>query len=325
MLSPKVTTQSATIEQIRSASRRLVRELGFMGGTFASTELPPSAVHALIEIDACPGITARRLGDVLRLEKSSISRMLQKLVQSGDVLEQVDMDDSRSKRLTLSAAGRQRVAAIHTFATKQVSEALERLDPGEGRVVATGLRLYADALASRVDHSVRPGIRIVCGYRQGIVARITQMHVSYYARTANFGQRFESVVAAGLAAFCDRLENPRNAIWSAIREGNIVGSIAIDGEDMGEGIAHLRWFIIDDGVRGGGVGRRLLSEALAFVDAQGFTETHLWTFSGLSAARHLYEAHGFTCIEEHLGSQWGGEVLEQRFVRLRPPATNPGP
>jgi len=320
-----MSTQPAVIEQIRSASRQLVRELGFMGGAFAGTELPPSAVHALIEIDACPGITARRLGDVLRLEKSSISRMLQKLVLSGDVLEQVDTNDSRSKRLTLSAAGQQRVAAIHAFATKQVVEALDRLGPGEEQVVAAGLRLYADALASRADHGARPEIRIARGYRQGIIARITQIHAHYYARIANFGQRFESVVAAGLAAFCDRLENPRNAIWSASREEDIVGSIAIDGEDMGEDIAHLRWFIIDDGVRGGGVGRRLLSEALAFVDAQGFAETHLWTFNGRSAARHLYEAHGFTCVEERLGSQWGSEVLEQRFVRPRPPATNPWP
>ena len=102
---------------------------------------------------------------------------------------------------------------------------------------------------------------IVRGYRQGIIARITQMHALYYARTAGLGQRFESVVAGGLAAFCDRLENPRNAIWSAVQGNEIVGSIAVDGEDMGAEIAHLRWFIVDDGVRGGGVGRKLLSAA----------------------------------------------------------------
>jgi len=313
-----MTEVSPTIECIRSASRLLVRELGFMGGDFAGTELSPSAVHALIEIGASPGITARRLGDLLRLEKSSISRMLRKLVLSGDVLEQADTDDGRTKKLFLSEAGRERAAAIHSFANSQVANALERLAPGEDRTVVEGLRLYAEALASNANRAAFPQTEIVRGYRQGIIARITQMHALYYARTSGFGQRFESVVAGGLVAFCDRLENPRNAIWSAVLGNEIVGSIAIDGEGMGAEIAHLRWLIVDDGVRGVGVGRKLLSAALAFADAQGFAETHLWTFSGLSAARHLYEAHGFVCVEERPRSQWGNEILEQRFVRSHP-------
>ena len=63
------------------------------------------------------------------------------------------------------------------------------------------------------------------------------------------------------------------------------------------------------------MGRRLLSATLAFADESGFSETQLWTFNGLSAARHLYETHGFSCVEERPGDQWGTEVLEQRFVR----------
>lgn len=165
------------------------------------------------------------------------------------------------------------------------------------------------------QHPVVEPIEIASGYRPGLIARVTLMHALYYAKNSGFGQRFESVVAGGLAAFCDRLDNPKNQIWAAMRGEDIVGSIAIDGEDLGPGVAHLRWFILGDGARGGGVGRRLLSTALAFVDAQGFAQTQLWTFAGLVAARHLYESHGFTCAEERRGNQWGTEVMEQRFVR----------
>ncbi|MFS8124348.1 MarR family winged helix-turn-helix transcriptional regulator [Rhizobium sp. BR 250] len=309
--------QPFPINDIRSTSRRLVRELGFMGGDFAGTDLPPSAVHALIEIEACPGITARDLGKLLRLEKSSVSRMLRKLVISSDILEEADEKDSRIKRLRLTEQGRERVSAIHGFANRQVSGALTQLSSADAQTIHEGLRLYADALGNRVK-AAATGIEIVEGYRPGLIARITQMHALYYARTSGFGQRFESVVAEGLASFCNRLENPQNAIWVAMRGEEIIGSIAIDGEDLGADVAHLRWFIVDDGVRGGGVGRGLLAAALAFADEKGFAETHLWTFNGLLAARHLYEAHGFACTEEHPGSQWGSEVLEQRFVRPRP-------
>ncbi|MCZ7449210.1 helix-turn-helix domain-containing GNAT family N-acetyltransferase [Agrobacterium rhizogenes] len=312
-----VPEQFPAINDIRSTSRQLVRELGFMGGDFAGTDLPPSSVHALIEIEACAGITAKDLGKLLRLEKSSVSRMLRKLILSGDIVEQTDDVDNRIKRLRLTGQGREKVSAINGFANRQVSGALAQLTSSDAHTILEGLRLYAGALGAKTG-TPAPAIDIKQGYRPGIIARITQMHALYYARTSGFGQRFESVVAEGLAAFCNRLQNPRNAIWVAMRGQEIIGSVAIDGEDLGADIAHLRWFIVDDGIRGGGVGRRLLATALAFADQAGFAETHLWTFNGLLAARHLYETHGFTCTEEYPGSQWGSEVLEQRFIRPRP-------
>ncbi|SFE07246.1 MarR family winged helix-turn-helix transcriptional regulator [Paracidovorax konjaci] len=320
----------ALVEDLRTASRALVRALGFTGTDFAGTDLSPSAVHALIEIERGRGaLTARELGERLRLEKSSVSRMLRKLVASGEVEESAGAQDARVKRLALSALGRQRVEAIHAFAREQVAAAMARLAPGQDRAVLEGVRLYAAALAPPGPEApvaaAPPPVEVRCGYRPGLIARITEMHALYYAREAGFGQRFESVVAGGLAEFCGRLA-PRspalpapNGLWTAEVGGRTVGSVAIDGEDLAPGVAHLRWFIVDDGVRGGGVGRRLLASALAFVDAQStFSETHLWTFSGLQAARRLYEAHGFACVEERPGSQWGREVMEQRFVRRRP-------
>jgi GNAT superfamily N-acetyltransferase len=157
--------------------------------------------------------------------------------------------------------------------------------------------------------------QISSGYHAGLIGRITEMHMAFYTKNSGFGQRFESVVAAGLASFCDRLHQPKNQIWLATQEQKIVGSVAIDGEDLGNNTAHLRWFIMDEKVRGTGVGRQLLTKAIQFVDENNFKETKLWTFNGLSAARHLYELNGFKLVKETLGHQWGVEVLEQQFAR----------
>lgn len=308
---------TSLIDPIRDASRRVVRELGFMGGRFAGTDLPPSAVHALIEIGARDGITAMELSGLLRLERSSVSRLLQKLIASGDVVETLATADARQKPLSLSAAGRRRLVDIHAFARKQVSDAVARLQPEEARRVADGLRLYAEALGERQPPAATAS-EVLTGYRTGLIARVTEMHANYYARTVGFGRRFETVVAAGLAQFCERLDHAENQIWLAVQGDRIVGSVAIDGEDMGAGVAHLRWFILEDGARGSGLGKRLLLSALDFVDEHGFPETQLWTFSGLDGARRLYEANGFRCVEERPGNQWGSQVLEQRFVRRRP-------
>ncbi|WP_085933420.1 helix-turn-helix domain-containing GNAT family N-acetyltransferase [Enhydrobacter aerosaccus] len=304
-----------TIERLRDASRQLVRELGFMRSSLAGTDLPPSAVHALIEIDGREGITAKELAERLRLEKSSVSRMLRKLIEAGEVAEEQGEQDGRTKSLVLTYSGRKLVGKIHSFARAQVKDALERLQPEEHRIVVDGISLYAHALGAEAPAKHDDDVRIERGYRTGLIARTTEMHARYYARAAGFGQSFESVVASGLAEFCGRLDNPRNAIWTAMQDQSLVGAVAIDGEDLDPGVAHLRWFIVEDGQRGRGIGKKLLSTAIAFSEASGFSEIDLWTFAGLDAARHLYEAHGFVCVEERPGTQWGAQVNEQRFVR----------
>ena len=146
------------------------------------------------------------------------------------------------------------------------------------------------------------------------------LQAAFYARHHGFGAAFESVVGRGMADFCGRLGSGRCQLWGAWQPGlpEALGGIAIDGEDLGEGRAHLRWFILAEAARGSGTGQRLLAEALAFVDAEGFSETRLWTLRGLDAARRLYEAAGFSLAEEFQGDQWGRVVTEQVWVRPRP-------
>lgn len=308
------------IDNIRAASRQMVRELGFMQGTLAATDYPPSAVHAILEIGARKSMSAAQLVEFLGLEKSSVSRMLRKLLETGELQEKPSDQDGRIKWLVLTPRGRRTLAAIQAFGRQQVAGALEQLNGEQQHLVAEGLSVYSQALyGHRSGEIIAPvptvPVRIVAGYQPGVIGRMVQMHAVFYARSVGFGSFFESKVAAGLAEFMPRLEHDRNGLWVAMQGGRIVGSVAIDGEDLGEGSAHLRWFIVDDGVRGGGVGKRLLEAALGFCDAQGFKSVQLWTFHGLDAARRLYEINGFRLMEEWSGSQWGKEVIEQRFER----------
>ncbi|MEM8949512.1 MAG: GNAT family N-acetyltransferase, partial [Pseudomonadota bacterium] len=85
--------------------------------------------------------------------------------------------------------------------------------------------------------------------------------------------------------------------------------------DLGEGLAHLRWFIVNPSHHSLGLGKQLLARAVEFVDERRFAETHLWTLKGLDAARRLYERTGFVLAEEYEGEQWGTRITEQRWVR----------
>jgi len=135
------------IDDIRAASRQMVRELGFMDATLAATAYPPSAVHTILEIGTNGPMTAVELAQLLHLEKSSVSRLLRKLIESGELKEMSDVEDGRIKPLALTAKGQRTLDALHAFGRRQVMEALSRLTAAERRTVRDGLMLYARALA----------------------------------------------------------------------------------------------------------------------------------------------------------------------------------
>ena len=143
------------IDDIRAASRLMVRELGFMDTTVAASDYPPSAVHTILEIGIRGPMTSGELGDFLRLEKSSVSRMVRKLIECGELRETPDELDARSKLLSLTAKGCRTLEALHAFGRQQVRGALAALTPAEQRTVREGMMLYARALRqSRVEEAV---------------------------------------------------------------------------------------------------------------------------------------------------------------------------
>ncbi len=157
-----------------------------------------------------------------------------------------------------------------------------------------------------------PG-EILPGHTPGALGRIAELHALHYSRHWSFGLYFEAKVASGLAEFLPRLDPARDGLWTLRLEGQVMGSIAIDGAKAATEGAHLRWFIVHESLHGQGHGSRLLRTALDFCAACRHPRVFLWTFQGLDPARRLYEKHGFRLAEELPGQQWGMPVVEQRF------------
>ncbi len=156
-------------------------------------------------------------------------------------------------------------------------------------------------------------VELTRGYIPGSIGRVTELHSTYYHEHWGFNVFFEAKVATDLAEFLGRYNEKRDGFWTASLEGRIEGSITIDGIQAGGEEAHLRYFIVSDALRGRGIGAWLISTAVNFCRNTGYREIYLSTFEGLHAARHLYEKLGFRLVEEHIGTQWGKEVNEQRF------------
>jgi len=307
---------STLVPGIRAVSRDLVRVWGFLNRKVAGTDMSGSAVHAIIEIGASPGLTATDLCARLHLEKSTISRLVRMLIERGEIEEAASPHDARAKTLHLSSQGKRTLASVNSLADAQVSDALGRLDDDTQRIVLQGMRSYSCALQSISSFVPEPAsVQIHRGYVPGLVGRVTELIATYIQTIYPFGRGFEARIARDMSEFVMRADAAPNGIWYARSGERIVGSVTIDGENLGDGCAHLRWFILSEELHGAGIGRRLLQCALTHCDDVGFKETHLWTVKGLDAARRLYERNGFTLVDEYQGDQWSAPVTEQRFVR----------
>ena len=306
------------IDAMRAVSRDIVRELGFMQRGLAGTQLSPSAVHTIMELGYGTASNASDLANMLHLEKSTVSRLVQKLLKDGLIKGEAISADRRSRQLGLTGEGKALFRTLEDFGRQQIKSAFEYLAPHDLAAIETGLTLFGTALRGKeTKASGSNEVEIREGYCSGLVASVVGLHAAYYATNYGFGSVFERKVATEVSEFMGRIENSMNNTFSAFLGHTLLGSVSIDGEDLEEGVSHLRWFIVSPESQGMGIGSLLLERATSFVDAAGFHQTRLWTFKGLDVARHLYEKHAFVLVRENRGKQWGTEVIEQEFVRNR--------
>jgi GNAT superfamily N-acetyltransferase len=161
-----------------------------------------------------------------------------------------------------------------------------------------------------------PGLRILEGWAPGVVGGVAALHARHYAASHGFGAFFEAKVAAELGGFLQRLDPARGDLFRCALAGErVLGSIALDaGEPDARGFAHLRWFILDPALRGRGLGRRWLEEAVAQARGAGLPGMYLWTLEGLEGAARLYAGAGFVLAERlPAAAQWGRSVTELRL------------
>lgn len=156
------------------------------------------------------------------------------------------------------------------------------------------------------------------GYYPGSVGKITEIHAVYYHEHWGFDVSFETQVGRELSDFVSEFDGDRDGLWVATCDGEFAGSVAIDGRNAGTEGARLRWFIVVPDFQNAGLGRELISRAIAFCKKKLYPGIFLWTFEGLDRARRLYESRGFRLRETHDAAQWGQHINEQKFELVLP-------
>ena len=154
------------------------------------------------------------------------------------------------------------------------------------------------------------GATVRAEQRPGDVGAIIRLHGLLYTSEHGYDLSFEGYVAKTFAGYAWPLSK-RERLWLVERAGELRGCIAI--VKASETTAQLRWLLLLSDLRGHGLGRALVSEALAFCRRNNYSSVTLWTESSLAAATSLYRSFGFVRTREKTSEIWGTERTEECY------------
>jgi len=162
---------SPLIGDLRDAARTLVREFRIVDGSGCVPGVSVSECHLLTEVESRGSVTASELAEILLLEKSSLSRVINRLTQAGFIVANSSDGDRRRRPLNLTDEGRAMLTRIHDRCDDQVRRALGFVPESEREDMLRGIRRYASALRyARLSEAFH--IRPIRAPDNGAMARV---------------------------------------------------------------------------------------------------------------------------------------------------------
>ena len=300
----------AQVATVRAFNRFHTRLVGALDRRILDSPHSLTESRVLFEIAHGSDLTAAALAKALRLDPAYLSRVLARLAALDLIDKRPSAGDGRASTLQLTRAGRAALDRLDRAAAAEAAATLEPLSRARRAKVAAAMATITAELSGEV--AAEPPI-VVRGHAPGDIGWIVHRHGALYAAEYGWDETFEGLVAEIAGRFLKAHDPGRERCWVAEREGEILGSVFV--VDAGGGDAKLRLLYVEPNARGGGLGRRLVEEALRFAARAGYRKMTLWTNDILVAARRTYEAAGFRLVasEPHrsFGKALTGETWEK--------------
>lgn len=142
--------EPATTASLLDALRALDRELRLLSqreeSQAARDTLPPARARVLRVLAERPANSLAALAERTHTDPSSVSVVVQRLVDDGLVARTIGSDDRRRTELSITSAGRARLRREPTTVERRLDDAVATLGEQRAALVARGLQVLASAL-----------------------------------------------------------------------------------------------------------------------------------------------------------------------------------
>ncbi len=134
-------------ERLRENTRQLEFHLANINQSDCCLSIAGAQCFALVEIGRAPGISVKELANVLRLDKSGVSRTVEELVLKNLVERRPSVSDRRYVVLSLTPAGIERFEEIENNMNEKFRKILNKIPSDKRKQVIESLELYNTALS----------------------------------------------------------------------------------------------------------------------------------------------------------------------------------
>ncbi|RFS19515.1 GNAT family N-acetyltransferase [Chitinophaga silvatica] len=299
------------IRQIRHFNRFYTGTIGLLNQHILESNLSLSEVRVLYEIWQQDKTTAGQLITSLKIDGGYLSRMLKKFEKKGWLNRQQSSTDGRTFFIHLSAAGKRLITSLDEKSAAEISTLVAPLSDTQQEQVSGAMHTIEELLSGETAANAAPEIQIRYTLQPGDVGYLIYLHGHLYARESGYNLEFESYVCKTFYEFLPGYNPAKDRMILATVNGKIVGSVAILASSRH--LVQLRWFLVHPELRGQGLGKRLLEEAINFCKEKHYQKIYLMTTSMQHTAIALYMKLGFRKTGEKFLQLWGQQLYEQRY------------
>lgn len=286
------------VYRIRDLSRQLVRLLDLLKGRYRDAAHPYPHSHALMELQARGRLTVNDLADILRMDKSSVSRIVKGLVRKKLVRTAAGESDKRYRLVQLTARGTEEAAKLHALGNAHVGAVLQNLSAEEVQSIIQGLDRYVQAL-QRHEWLSQVTVRPIEKRDNAAMADIIKTAMTEFGAVGPGYSIIDDEVNAMFEAYSAK----RCAYWVAESGGTVIGGAGIAPLREGDAdTCELKKMYFKAEARGKGLGHRLIQLCLDSAREFRYRRCYLETLKRMTAANKLYEHHGFEKLPKPMGN-----------------------
>ena len=306
------------VDTVRRFNRFYTRQIGVLQEKLLHSRFSLTEGRVLYEIGyhgdtgkpraAAP--TAAEIAKVLNLDGGYLSRILQRFVRSRLITRTTSDADARQAHLGLTDRGQAALAPLQQLARDEVAMMLRHLLPAERSRVVDAMRVIQQSLSASSTTTTAEPITLR-EHRAGDMGWIVSRQSALYAEEYGWTTEYEALASEIVAQFLKTCDPARERCWIAERDATPAGAVMIVRHT--DAVAKLRLLHVERTARGLGIGRRLIDECIRFSRTAGYQKITLWTQANLLAARHLYEAAGFTCVSKEPHHRFGKDLVAETW------------
>ncbi len=297
------------IDTIRQFSRFYTRRLGVLRRRLYDSPFSLAESRVLYELGTRHQPTAKELVTALGLDAGYLSRMLTSFERRGLVVRSRAETDGRSNVLSLTPVGEAAFERLEDRSREEVGDLLLAVPEDDRRRLTQSMRTVERILAAEPGPAAEVTLR---EHGPGDIGWVIERHGAVYTREYGWDDSFEALVAEIAAKFLRTRDPARERCWIAERDGERLGCVFLVRET--DEVARLRLLLVEPSVRGLGIGRRLVTECIAFARDAGYRQVTLWTNDVLVAACQLYRETGFKLVAEAPHHSFGADLVGQDWT-----------